>query len=232
MLDDPRTANAGEAPQPLSTAAYAARLAAEAAFASPTSTAARAGAPVVVRRKRRQLPLAVAPAATPQPAQSQPAVAPRVFRLDGSPAPARSAPAPMTAVPAPDGQASGTPVPSAGVSETIRPRPRRREPDKRPGPVLRQVFQTGPALLHAAAGQAGQSPQTPGSGPGLRDLRERLAAVGQVLEEARRAAAFGLEDEAVQAQWERWSIAADRLLQILQAADSAPVRTKWDSARR
>jgi hypothetical protein len=63
-------------------------------------------------------------------------------------------------------------------------------------------------------------------------LRERLAAVGRVLEETRRAAAFGLEDEAVQAQWERWSIAADRLLQTLQAANSAPVRTKWDGARR
>lgn len=217
MHNDLRTRPSSEDSEPpvrSLTAAQAARLAAEAAFAHPTQAWGLAGTPVVVRRKRR---VAVMPEALVDPEQAMQSRAsvevPRVFRLaapDLTPATdSGSAKTDTRTEPLlrPEGLMSeSAKALTVAPSSHAQPRLRRRRSaaHRKPGPVLRQVF---------ASDAVAERPE-----PELRlqHLKDRLTSIGRILDEAGRAAAFELEDTDLQLQWTRLTKAADRLLQAMR----------------
>lgn len=181
----------------------AARLAAEAAFASPSDSDTQNGQAQIIVRRARNLALVERPAEVVSIAVEQSAVKePRVFRVDNALAQALT---PASAAPA------LSPVQITDTQPTHIKVRRRRAQAQRPGPVVVVQMPAKPAPMEAP---------TPTASPELtfEILKAELACFTPILTAIEKAQAFQFIDNRFDRQYQRLSKQADRLLNQLKSA--------------
>jgi hypothetical protein len=195
----PPTAFHSDASNQPAAAMSPARLAAEAAFATPALyTESPSQAQVTVRKGRMRV--GAAPAQPASDRSAEPALGrARVFRVEAL----------RTTSGLPESVASlpgGLPA-QAAISDTA-PVPRERPHQataKRPGPVTHVVL-ASPAIR-----------ETPAAEPTLDTMEAELSGVGQMLEAAQQARSLEIVDRRMDALWQELSRQADDILRDIQA---------------
>lgn len=180
----------------------AARQAAEAAFAAPVQRAPQISeALVTVRKSRHAVAMEGHAAAEVALAETESGQrTPRVFRVGPPPATDTG-----DAKPVSEPMLQGTPRSNVETASRSPPRPRRRNGEKRPGPVLHVVH----SQMEPSAARVVE--------PRLDELMAELTAVGPVLHTTHTAGSLLLVEKRFAADWQRLAQRVDALRKELRA---------------